>query len=262
MSKTAKFTFAGKQYSLLSRTSAMSCYSFSLPAAITCPGKVDNGPQSICHGCYGQLGCYNFKTTLNAQAARFAWTISCLKHNRGFWIDTMAAAIRNTGERHFRWHDSGDIFSPEYCRMIMAVCWRTPNVKHWIPTRSWHLPWIDVIRQFAALPNVIVRPSALGFDDPAPKVEGLDEGTTAINSPAQLPEGHRLCPKTTADHKSASCESVGCRGCWENSEPVAYLVHGRRAMHRVHHATEKESNNRREACHQALAFVSVEALTA
>jgi len=32
------------------------------------------------------------------------------------------------------------------------------------PTRSWQAPWLDVIRELAALPNVALRPSAIHLD--------------------------------------------------------------------------------------------------
>jgi hypothetical protein len=196
---------------------------------------------------------------LDASAARYAWTRHLLKHDPQRWIDTLVAAILATGEKYFRWHDSLDIFSPTYCRAVIEVCRRTPQVKHWLPTRSWHLPWVDVLRQLAALPNVIVRPSALTFNDPAPVVDGLGKGTTAIDDVALLPKNHRLCPKTTAGD-GASCASVGCRDCWVNRKRAAFCVHGRFGRHAVSHATDTERTKRAEACRRAVAFVPFESL--
>lgn len=257
-----KFTFAGREWTLLSETTAMSCYSWSLPAVASCPGRVANNSNDICYGCYAQIGRYGLPQIMDTQAARLAWTIESLKTKREKeWITTLVMAIRKVTknqprkQRYFRWHDSGDIFSPTYCRMIIEVCKRTPEVRHWLPTRSWRLPWVDVIRELASLPNVIVRPSALTFDDAAPVVDGLGKGSTAITSLDRLPKGHRLCPKTTANYQEASCKSVGCRRCWESRQPVAYYVHGRRGLHDVHHASEKEQRRRTDAVNRMMGLV-------
>lgn len=45
----------------------------------------------------------------------------------------------NCLETGFRWHVSGDIFSPEYAAWIARVVFRTPEVTHWIYTRSFPL---------------------------------------------------------------------------------------------------------------------------
>ena len=50
----------------------------------------------------------------------------------GWWINTHAS-------RGFRWHVSGDVFSPKYARWIADVCRYSPHVRHWIYTRS-HMP--------------------------------------------------------------------------------------------------------------------------
>ncbi len=42
-----------------------------------------------------------------------------------------------TGEPFFRWFDSGDLQSVEMVRDIVAVAERTPEIRHWLPTREY-----------------------------------------------------------------------------------------------------------------------------
>ncbi len=51
------------------------------------------------------------------------------------WAMEMAEWIR-WSVTSFRWHVSGDVFSPEYARWIADVCRESPKVEHWIYTRS------------------------------------------------------------------------------------------------------------------------------
>ncbi|MBI2046302.1 MAG: hypothetical protein HYT28_02690 [Parcubacteria group bacterium] len=51
------------------------------------------------------------------------------------FVEWIASRCKRGG---FRWHVSGDIFSMEYAWFIRAVVIRTPDVRHWIYTRSFH----------------------------------------------------------------------------------------------------------------------------
>jgi len=48
----------------------------------------------------------------------------------GTWI------AQNCEDVGFRWHVSGDVFSMRYAQWIRSVCEASPNVRHWIYTRS------------------------------------------------------------------------------------------------------------------------------
>lgn len=50
--------------------------------------------------------------------------------------DVMAAWISEHCAGGFRWHVSGDVYSAEYAEFIERVCLRSPDVQHWIYTRS------------------------------------------------------------------------------------------------------------------------------
>lgn len=51
----------------------------------------------------------------------------------------VAEWIRTNCEGGFRWHVSGDIFSADYADWISSVVIESPNVEHWIYTRSFPL---------------------------------------------------------------------------------------------------------------------------
>ena len=195
-------------------------------------------------------GNYDRYSVRRAQSARRAWTLDCLgsKEGRDTWVTVMTAAITWATRTHqseayaqwqtaichpdygmpprkpeaasprqpwFRWHDSGDVFNPRYADMINAVCAALPDVRFWLPTRSWHnTP--RILRQLVVLnelPNVAVRPSALFLHEDAPVVPGLSAGT-GVKADAYN------CP---ASHQNNECRS--CRKCWTKSAPVYYHLH-------------------------------------
>jgi hypothetical protein len=223
--RTNHRTVPGTAVSLLTSTSKMPSASWSLPARKSCPRA--NG--TICASCYGCKNCYRYKTTRNAQYARFAWTVESMQtpEGRKQWVEHMVGAIRQSGCEYFRIHDSGDMFSPVYSECWYEICKAMPDVKFWIPTRSWqqpcgplplHDPLLSTLRKLAGLPNVTVRPSALNFGDYAPAVPGLHAGSTAA-----MPDVFRAfqCP---AAKQGGMC--ADCRVCWDEKDlPVNYPKH-------------------------------------
>ena len=113
----------------LSKTAKLGTYSWSLQAIETCPGSVGPDGQLVpaCSGCYATQGCYNFPDTKkvrfdNKQDAK-----------RAGWVADMVKALSK--QKHFRWFDSGDMYSLELAEKMLAVMVATPNTKHWLPTR-------------------------------------------------------------------------------------------------------------------------------
>lgn len=225
MSKRHYTAVPGSTVRLLTQTTKMPGPSWSLPAHRSCHRA--NG--SICDSCYAANGCYGYRTTQNAQAVRFQWTRDAMKtpEGRSEWVATMTEAIRESGCDYFRVHDSGDMFSPAYAQCWLLIALNLPQVKFWIPTRTWQQPsgplpvfdpLLGVLRAMAALPNVTVRPSALNFGDHAPRVQGLHAGSTA-----SMPDVFRAkqCP---ARKQGGHCGS--CRTCWDSKDvPVSYSKH-------------------------------------
>jgi hypothetical protein len=113
----------------LSAPSKMPGPSYNLPAPACITGsKLVNVIDSVCEGCYALKGRYNFPNVKAALARRLA----SLGHPD--WIAAMIVLIK--GEPVFRWHDSGDLQSPEHLKAIFEVCKATPETRHWLPTRE------------------------------------------------------------------------------------------------------------------------------
>src|SRR5690242_12459247 len=115
-------TVPGTRVRLLTSTTKMPGPSWSLPAHRACPRA--NG--TICDTCYAGKGCYRYPSTRNAQALRFQWTVQSMRTAEGMatWVDTMTAAIAESGCDYFRVHDSGDMFSAAYAQAWLEVCTR------------------------------------------------------------------------------------------------------------------------------------------
>jgi Gene product 88 len=222
MTNTPRKTHGIRKYKVPA-TSKMPGPSWSLPAHRACPRA--NG--TICDSCYAERGCYQYRSTVNAQDVRFNWTRECMRtpEGRETWISTMVDAI--SGQEYFRVHNSGDMYSPAYAECWYQICQRLPDTRFWIPTRAWQQPsgplslfdpLLHVLRKLALLPNVSVRPSALSFGDHAPSVPGLHAGTTASQ-----PDVFRAaqCPAPLQDGHCGDC-----RTCWDVKDlPVSYSKH-------------------------------------
>ena len=95
----------------LSKPSKMPGPAHNLPAVACKTGaKLVKIPGSVCAGCYALKGRYRFN---NVQAA-LKRRLQALEDPR--WVDAMVTLI--TGEKYFRWHDSGDIQSLKHLENI------------------------------------------------------------------------------------------------------------------------------------------------
>lgn len=207
----------GTTTALLSRPSKMPGPSWSLPAGPACP-FMQTGRGTICGSCYAKKGQYTADPKVRAaQWTRFDWARECMKSPAGIdlFVGVMIAAIAVAGDHEYmRVHDSGDLFSASYTRAWTRICAALPRVRFWFPTRSWRAPWVDAIRELAALPNVTVRPSAIFFGAEPPMIDGLHGGTTAKSF------GYS-CPAAQQDN---SCGS--CRQCWtDKTAEISYHAH-------------------------------------
>lgn len=213
---------------LLTDASKMPSASWSLPAREACPWSL-SGEHTICSVCYADKGSYTvYPSVKRAQRARFAWVRECLKTTEGTdsFVSTMVDVISRTRNPYFRVHDSGDLFSPAYTWAWVRIVQALPQVKFWFPTRSWRpltmsklnpsirMSWELALLALAAEPNVTVRPSALFLNSPAPRIPGLQAGSTAAN------EGYN-CPAHAQNNECGSC-----RACWDSPDlAISYRVH-------------------------------------
>jgi hypothetical protein len=117
------------------------------------------------------------------------------------WATRMAGFITRAAPEGFRWHVSGDIFSMSYARFIADVVRDSPDVRHWIYTRSF-----DLIGPLTRLDNLALnlscdrdnlgsarfaRAGARLASGRAPRLCYLVDDSGAVPS---LPEGSVLFP--------------------------------------------------------------------
>lgn len=196
----------------LAKTSKMPCKSWSLQALETCPGSVADGGGLVdaCKGCYAVGGFYRMPGAVAArQHNREDW-------KRPEWVDEMVEAIGD--DPYFRWFDSGDMYNLRLAQKICEVVRRTPNTKHWIPTRMYKFAkFHSVIQWLNRQPNCVVRFSS-------DSVTG--ETVESLYSSTIVP--------TAKDGKGTVCEAYSrggkcgdCRACWNRDIAViAYPAHG------------------------------------
>lgn len=192
--------------------------SWSLQARETCPGSIDSNGELVaaCAGCYAVGGNYRYPNVKEPRIEnREDW-------KRPEWVADMVAALRN--DRFFRWFDSGDMYALPLAEKILDVMTRTPDVRHWLPTRMHKFTkFADVIARMQALPNVMVRPSSDSVT--AEYVPGI-HGSTIVPSIDQVPAGATLCH---AANNAGKCGA--CRACYSKDVAViAYVAHGRSMM--------------------------------
>jgi hypothetical protein len=217
----------GTTVSLLSDASKMPSLSWSMPAGESCPWAL-YGENTICGDCYAQKGRYMMPNVANAQSVRFEWARRCMRTPAGVdeFVSTLTYAIDEVRNTYFRGHDAGDFFSPAYVRAWARICANLPMVTFWFPTRTWRVlsmktlsdatrnAWALALSELASLPNVRLRPSALFFNAPAPRIPGMAAGTTARD------EGFN-CPAATQGNICGTC-----RVCFdEPTTEVSYHRH-------------------------------------
>lgn len=196
----------------LSKTAKMPGSSWSLPAGSTCPGSRDSAGEVIpvCRACYAKTGNYTYPAARNLREFnRSDW-------RRAEWVAEMIEDV--SMESYFRWFDSGDVYHPALAFKILRVIRSTPQVRHWIPTRSHTVPRIRIIlEQIRLEPNAVVRYSSPATDG----TYSAEHGSTVIPFP-DWPTGARVCP---ASSQGGRC--LSCRACWDkNIAVIAYVGHG------------------------------------
>ena len=187
----------------LSKPSKMPGPAYNLPA-IRCKtgSKLRKIKNSVCSGCYALKGRYRFNNVQSALRRRAA----SLMHPD--WIDAMVALI--SGHEYFRWHDSGDIQSVEHLKRIFEVCKRTPDTKHWMPTRE--ARFLRLMDPDIIPSNLIIRMSSHMIDQGAVKFWPWTSTVSSVT---------KTCP---AQDQGNKC--MDCRACWDRKVAnVTYPKH-------------------------------------
>ena len=201
----------------ISKTSKMACHSWSLQAIEHCPQAFDRMGQLVdaCRTCYATDGNYRFNNVKKVRAD------NALEWQEENWIEMMVAKLY--GLSHFRWFDSGDLYSLDLAVKILRIMEATPKTKHWMPTRMHKdSTFLDLLTQMQQLPNVVIR---LSSDSITGELVQHDWPTTSTIIPNKeyARNGVFVCP---APEQQGMCQN--CRACWSKNAPViAYIGHGR-----------------------------------
>jgi hypothetical protein len=194
----------------LSNPSKMPGHGYALPAYRCRIGSLlQLIPKAICHYCYALRGRYLFSRVKAAMEKRF----SSLSDPR--WADAISTLICRSGDRYFRWHDSGDLKDLEHLRKIVRVCLNLPRIKFWLPTREYQT--VETFRRMGgAIPsNLCIRYSAHLIDGLPPRGYRMP-ASTVVSGSTNPPPGSHVCP---APKQNNACGS--CRACWD---PTVKLV--------------------------------------
>ena len=189
----------------LSAPNKMPGPSINLPAWNCVTGvKLQAVKNSVCAGCYAMKGRYRFPNVREAMDRR----LQALTDPR--WVDAMVTLIKD--QPWFRWHDSGDIQSPEHLKNIFEVCKRTPETKHWMPTRE--AKFLTLIDPDVVPENLIIRMSSHMIN------QGPVNSWPWTSTVSTKPED-RTC---AAPDQGNKCRD--CRACWDrNIKNICYGKH-------------------------------------
>lgn len=203
----------------LGKPSKLPGYSYGLSAHLCKTGsKLRKVPGSVCSTCYAHN---DFYATWTPVALGHARRFMSLQHPR--WCDAMVRLIRHycvPPQDFFRWHDSGDLQGAWHLARIVEVCERTPDVKHWIPTREYGFV-IEYLDGGGTTPsNLVVRLSAHTIDaEPEIPIRLVGYPTSTVSSiPADLSgvrivEGKGAVECRAVEARDNHCGP--CRACWE-----------------------------------------------
>lgn len=156
-------------------------------------------------GFLAEQGLSPIEPTLALRQRRFA------EDRRRQWIELMSELVSYScrGSRYLRWDDRVDLTGVEHLESIAEVVRRTPDIRHWLPTRA-H----ETVRTFLASreegfpPNLLVRIGATAQNVPAPQVAALTTSTIERSAPPS----ERRCP---AEGPNGKCGE--CRMCWSSA---------------------------------------------
>ena len=190
----------------LSKPNKMPGHAYNLPATRCITGaKLVKVPGSVCAGCYALKGRYRFPNVKDALNRR----LKSLDDPR--WVEAMTVLV--TGEKHFRWHDSGDIQSEKHLLNIFEVCKRTPATAHWLPTREARFLKLITPEEVPNNLKIVLSDHMVNQEKPAswgPCTSGVTTASAQITCPP---------PK-----QGNQCKS--CRACWDpNVKRVVYGKH-------------------------------------
>lgn len=200
---------------MFTTTSKMPCDSISISAHLCKTGsKLKNIKGSVCHKCYALRGNYNYPSVKN-------------KHERVLnfmrspdFIKRMTGMLMATGNKYFRWFDSGDVQDEAMAHSILDVCEATPWISHWIPSKEYRI-WRTVLKERPQPANACIRYST-HFDDKKPTKAGQNTSTTFTSGDSPAAVG-KVCIANKMKDETGIYSCGPCRACWDTSiENIAY----------------------------------------
>lgn len=202
--------------------------------------KLRDIPNSVCASCYAKRledlrpsvhqGYIKRTEAVHAAMREVDLFTGSLGATAQAWIDAMVARIPgraaakmkkdgdDSGRLYHRWHDSGDLQSPEHLHLIVKVAEALPEVAFWLPTKEPRMvrQYLRRWRRFPA--NLAVRVSA-------PMVNGklnTIPGALACNSHHKGDDYQGF--QCEAQKRGGKCGP--CRACWNPTiGVVSYPIH-------------------------------------
>lgn len=205
----------------LSKTSKMPGHSWSIVARTHCNrGAVLSKKEgSICSSCYACKGRYNFANVKKPRLDNFNEWAECQTIDQHIeWALRLSDAIKKSGDKHFRFFDSGDIVNTIMLRDIFMIAFTLPKVQFWLPTRETGILAEVFDGTVTCPPNLNIRVSLDFIGETSDRYTGLGkEWTKQVTfSTVDSPEDAYQCPAThTDDHTCGSC-----RACWNKETKV------------------------------------------
>ena len=130
-------------------------------------------------------------------------------------VEAMVAQIKR--QKYFRWHDAGDVQSEDHLLKIFEVCKRTPDTKHWLPTRE--AQFLKLITPEEVPDNLTIRMSSHMVDQGP--VTFWPWTSTVKSKKGDWHKSKNICP---APQQNNECRD--CRACWDrNTKNVQYGKH-------------------------------------
>jgi hypothetical protein len=194
---------------MLTKTTKLPCYSYSLPAKeCKVGGKLRDIKNSTCSTCYALKGMF----TLPAVQKAHYRNLEAI--NSDTWVSEMVILItKKEKSGFFRWHTSGDIQNLQHLEKIIAICNATPTIRHWLPTRE-----RAIINSYTGIipDNLTIRLSSTMID----VLQDSNKFTTSTVHKNHAAFGQDcLAPK-----QNGSC--LDCRSCWNKEiKNISYLQH-------------------------------------
>jgi len=213
-------------------------------------GRLREVPGSVCYNCYAHpKGNIGFTYGANNVQRHLLRNYAALKRDPSLWASALAHKIPSVAPQpfgDFRWHDSGDVDSPEHLAYMIAIAEKNPDIFNWIPTREWGSVRRVMGARGSLPPNLALRLSIPHIDQtldndlneqrgvPLMDQKDLDmmeefpqlltTGVVSDKSLSRRPE--EVCLTTDEANPAKTCLDARCDACYRpNVQNIDYVKH-------------------------------------